>query len=488
MPSDETTLVIIGVTGDLSKRKLLPALFNLWREGRLENNLRIVGFARSPHDDDSFREPMKEGLRDLGGLTAPEDEWETFAENLFYVRGDGSVANDVATLKSRLEDMEGDAGTANRMYYLSIAPHLYKAVIQNLSACGLAQEDRGWSRVVIEKPFGQDLASARELNRVAHEGFGEHQIFHIDHYLGKETVQNLMVLRFANAIFEPIWNRNYVENVQVTVAESIPVGDRGAFYDRSGVVRDMIQNHLLQLLTLVAMEPPVALDAEHLRNKKVEVLKAVRKWTVGEAVQNAVSGQYKGYQSEPGVAANSTTPTYACLRLYVDNWRWQGVPFYLRSGKAMERKSTQIVIQFRCPPQAMFSSDPSCVLPPNSLSLCIQPDEGIHLKFDAKVPGEGMFTNPVDMEFHYADSFKDRPLAEAYERLLQDALAGDASLFIRSDHIEEAWRIVDPLLEAWGNGAGFRPHVYEPGSWGPEAADRLLAENGHAWVPGCVHD
>ena len=488
MAEETTTVVIMGVTGDLARRKLMPALFNLWCNKRLPDGIRIVGFARSPHTDDGFREFIRKGAQELGGLEAQRNEWEGFAKSLFYVQGNATIPEDVARLKERLEGMEGGANSANRMYYLSMAPTLYGAAIGNLATSGLAREESGWRRVVIEKPFGSDLSSAQELNALVHQAFEERQVFHIDHYLGKETVQNLLVLRFANAIFEPVWNRNYVESVQITVSESIPVGDRGSLYDQSGVVRDMVQNHMLQLLTMVAMEPPVALDAEHLRNKKVEVLKAVRKWTPEEAGQNAVRGQYRGYLQERGAASDSNTATYACLRLYVDNWRWQGVPFYLRSGKAMERKLTQIAIQFRCPPHTMFASSSDCKLAPNSLGLCLQPDEGVHLKFETKVPGEGIVTQPVNMEFHYANSFRDRPLPEAYERLLQDALAGDASLFIRSDHIEEAWHIVDPLLTAWEDPSSSPLHIYEPGSWGPEAADALLAQNGHAWLPGCHHD
>jgi len=488
MAEGATTIVIMGVTGDLARRKLVPALFNHHCQKRLPEGIRIVGFARSPHSDDRFREFMWKGARDLGDLAMRRDDWEEFAGSLFYVRGDVSISDDVARLKTRLEELEGDSSPANRVYYLSMSPNLYRPAFENLGVSGLANEDAGWRRIVIEKPFGRDLNSALELNGLLHRAFDERQVYHIDHYLGKETVQNLLVLRFANAIFEPVWNRNYVDNVQITVAESIPVGDRGSFYDKSGVVRDMVQNHMLQLLTMVAMEPPVAIDAEHLRNKKVEVLKAIRRWTPAGASRNAVRGQYRGYHDEKGVVPDSDTATYACLRLYVDNWRWHGVPFYLRSGKAMEQKLSQIVIQFRCPPHTMFASSPGCEFAPNSLGLCVQPDEGVHLKFETKVPGEGMATQPVDMEFHYADSFKDRPLPEAYERLLQDALAGDASLFIRGDHIEEAWRIVDPLLEAWEGSSSLPLHIYEPGSWGPEAAGALLAENGHSWLLGCHHD
>ena len=315
--------------------------------------------------------------------------------------------------------------------------------------------------------------------------FGESQVFRIDHYLGKETVQNLLVFRFANAIFEPVWNRNYVDNIQITVAESVDVGERAGYYDRSGVVRDMIQNHLLQLLTMVAMEPPSALDADTLRNKKVDVLKAIRHWSSGEAAMQAVGGQYEGYLEEKGVEPGSRTPTYAALRLYVDNWRWQGVPFYLRSGKAMGEKVSEVVVQFRCPPHMLFSPDPNTCLEPNVLSLCLQPDEGAHLRFEAKVPDQGMAMRSVDMEFHYEKAFAQEQIPEAYERLLQDALEGDPTLFIRSDHIEEAWRIVDPLLRAWEEQEASPVQTYKPGSWGPAAADALLAQDGRGWQRSC---
>ena len=484
--TEPTTLVIFGGTGDLARRKLLPALFQLGCKDRLPENLKIIGFARQNLTDDNYRDLMGDSVREFGSLAHRTDEWAMFAKNIFFVPGDLDSPGDYAKLKSRLEFLEEGRQPANRLFYLSVAPRFFGPAVANLGSSGLAGEpglgrvEQGWRRAVIEKPFGRDLDSAQALNESVGRVFDESQVYRIDHYLGKETVQNLLVFRFSNTIFEPLWNRNYVDNIQITASEEVSVGDRAGYYDQSGVIRDMVQNHLLQLLTMVAMEPPNAMDANSLRNHKIEVLRAIRRGGPEGAARNTVLGQYKGYLDETGVDPGSSTPTFAALRLYVDNWRWQGVPFYLRTGKSMAEKVTEIVIQFKRPPHMMFSAAPGDELSPNSLALCLQPDEGVHLRFGVKIPDQGMFMDSKDMSFHYDSAFKDQDIPEAYERLLQDALEGDASLFIRSDHIEQAWRIVEPLLDS-KNG----PHPYEPGTWGPEAADRLLAENGHKWLGLC---
>ena len=386
-------------------------------------------------------------------------------------------------LKNDLDAL--DYGLSNRLYYLSIAPEFYADVITNLGRLDMAREDGGWRRIVIEKPFGYNLKTAQSLNKVVHSVFDESQVYRIDHYLGKETAQNILFMRFANTIFEPIWNRSHISNVQVTVAETVDVGTRAGYYDKSGVVRDMVQNHLLQLLSLIAMEPPSAFDGIALRNEKIKVLRAAR----AVKLDDTVRAQYAGYRQADGVDPDSSTPTFAAVKLFIDNWRWKDIPFYLRSGKALRSKTTQVNIQFKRPPNSIFELAESGDLSRNMLSICIQPDEGIHLTIQAKIPDQ-QIAKSVDMALHYEDAFVADNLPDAYERLILDAINGDTALFIRSDEIESAWKIVDPIIEGWAHDAAAPAmQTYETGSWGPCTADELLEREEHVWRVSCLqHD
>ncbi len=477
------TIVIFGASGDLTARKLIPALFENARKGRLPAGTRIVGVSRTPMTDDEFRRRLFESsCRSLGDACRP-DEWNAFARGIHYIPGNVSTPDDGARLHRQLRELES-GHSSGRLYYLALAPALYSAAIASLGAAGLANQDHGWSRVVFEKPFGHDLASARELNRTVLQVFDESQVFRIDHYLGKETVQNLLVLRFANTIFEPVWNRNFIEHVQITVAETVKVGSRGGYYDTAGVLRDMFQNHLLQVLTLIAMEPPGRYEANPLRDEKVKVLDAVRLPQRQELDAFSVLGQYEGYRDEPGVAADSRTPTFAAVRLYVDTWRWKGVPFYLRSGKGLADKTTEVIIQFLCPPHMVFDVPEGQTIHCNRLVITIQPDEGVHLSFQTKIPDHGMALRESILHFHYRSSYPETPIPEAYQRLLLDAIRGDASLFIRKDEIELAWRIMDPILEGWAARDTEPMPTYPVGSWGPPEADRFMEHEGRRWVNG----
>jgi glucose-6-phosphate 1-dehydrogenase len=471
------TIIIIGASGDLTSRKLIPALFTLFRKGRLPGDARIVGLARTPTTDVQFRSRMADAVRQGAAGAWSQAEWDKFAGRLHYIAADATKSEGVARLKNWLGEREGTNG-GQRLFYLSVGPEHYQAIATRLGEAGLNRAEHGWQRLIIEKPFGHDLASCRELNRVVRAHFREDQIYRIDHYLGKDTVQNLLVFRFANTLFEPVWNHNYIEHVQITASETVPVGRRGDYYDGSGVLRDMFQNHLLQIMTLVTMEAPARFAADPLRNEKVKVLDAVRLPAADDARDRIVCGQYRGYRTEKGVAPDSRTPTYAAVRLNIDNWRWQGVPFYLRSGKALAKRSTEIIIQFLCPPHLMFALPPGATLQCNRLTMEIQPNEGIHLCFQTKVPDEGMRLHPAELKFHYGDAYPGVAIPEAYERLLQDAIGGDAALFMRSDEIERAWEIMDPLIAA-----APVPEEYAVGSQGPACADAFMARDGRAWLP-----
>ncbi len=447
-----------------------------------------MGVSRSPFSDDAFREKMAAGVRDYASKDFDPAAWEAFAPRLHYVSGDAAKAGGLDALAAWLKQQEAGQ-PARRLFYLSVAPTLYGDIATQIAAKGLNKSPGGWSRLIIEKPFGHDLKSCQELNRVLWSHFEEGQLYRIDHYLGKETVQNMLVFRFANTLFEPVWNHNFIDHVQITVAESVPVGSRGDYYDKSGVLRDMFQNHLLQLLSLVAMEAPARFAADTLRNEKVKVLDAVPVLSAAEARQNLVTGQYAGYLKEKGVAPGTRTPTYAAVELSVDNWRWRGVPFFLRSGKALGSRLSEIVVQFRCPPHLMFTLPPGATLQCNRLSVCLQPDEGIHVNFQTKVPDTEAFElHPADLEFHYRNTYGNHPLPEAYERLLQDALAGDAALFMRSDEIERAWEIMYPILAAAEAADGPQPQEYAVGSAGPACADAFLAKTGRTWLSLCAHE
>lgn len=481
--ANSLSMIIFGASGDLSHRKLVPALFRLFRKKRLPEKFRIFGTGGRSQSNDDLRKSLYETLKEIHSSGIDESAWKVFSQTISYHEGDLTMPETYQKFENELSELEN--GPANRMYYLATPPEYFLEIIQGLHQQGNLVEQDGWRRVVIEKPFGSDGKSARALNLQLHQVMSEQQVYRIDHYLGKETVQNILVARFANTIFEPVWNRNYIENIQITVAEAVGVETRGKYYDKAGVVRDMFQNHLMQLLTLVAMEPTSSYKADALRDEKVKVISAIRPIRSKEVHMHTVRGQYKGYRQEANVPADSQTETFAAIRFFIDNWRWQGVPFYLRSGKKMKEKVSEISIIFKNPPHMIFPNNKSLEAPANLLSMCLQPDEGIHLRFETKVPDTIAETRSVDMDYHYSEEFGPNALPEAYERLLLDVVNGDASLFTRSDQTELSWDLFDPILESWQDQAVSPLQEYDPGCWGPEVVDEFIGSTGHKWVQIC---
>jgi glucose-6-phosphate 1-dehydrogenase len=491
-PPGPCSIVIFGASGDLTARKLIPAFYHLCKDKQLPSAFRVIGFARRDKTDESWRNELREELNQFS-RTQPVDEavWKEFAKNLFYCRGDLTDAAAYKKLEELLTSFGSGPLRENLLLYLATQPSQFGEVIEQIHRAGLLHKDgAGWQRIVVEKPFGHDLASAQMLNRELTRYAHEQQVCRIDHYLGKETVQNILMFRFSNSIFERLWNRESVEHVQITVSEKIGVGDRGGYYEEAGALRDMVQNHMLQVLSLVTMEPPVSLAAESVRDEKVKLLKSIRALTPEDVARQVVRGQYfagivngearPGYRQEPKVQPNSNVETYVALKLLIDNWRWSGVPFYLRTGKNLPMSASEVRIQFRPTPHVLFAAQCGQHLDTNAIALRLQPNEGIYLRFNGKVPGMSLGVRPVRMHFSYDSEFG-AYTPEAYERLLLEAIAGDATLFIRRDEVETAWQIVDSIRTGWEGKPLTNREFYAAGTWGPIAADDLLAQGGHVW-------
>ena len=490
-----TVVVIFGATGDLTHRKLLPALYNLQNDEYLPSNFIIIGAARSKLSDQDFRDKMYDGIKKFSRRSLDEKVWQSFSENIYYQSVDGTNQADFVKLKEKIEGLCKEKGeNFNYLYYLATSPSFFGDICTNLKAAGLVEEPAAGLRstsVIIEKPFGHDLDSARELNLTLRNSFAEEQIYRIDHYLGKETVQNILVFRFANGIFEPLWNRNYIDHIQISVCEHLGLGGRAGYFDKTGILRDIVQNHLLQILSLLCIEAPISLsNADSIRDEKVKVLKSIKRFSLEDVHEQTIRAQYKkgyiegaevpGYLEEQGVDPNSTTDTYVALRLEIDNWRWSGVPIYVRAGKRLPKRITEITVYFKRPPGTLFKGRQIQELDQNILAIQVQPKEGISLRVSSKPPGPRMRIRPVEMDFTYDTSFGvESP--EAYERLILDAMKGDATLFTRNDEIEESWDLLAPVFTAWKSDKPPAVHAYEAGTWGPSAAADLLRPLNHKW-------
>lgn len=492
--TDDQMLVIFGASGDLTQRKLIPAIFNLFVSGLLPENYAVIGVGRTEYNDDSYR---KQAVFENPYFPkkVSEKQIKSFAKLLFYQSMDTKKLSDFELLKRKAEALDGkQKSPKNCIFYLSTPPSLYEAITTGLAKVGLNHDKDGWRRIIIEKPFGYDLSSAKKLNAHVLSHFDEDQVYRIDHYLGKETVQNMFVTRFANSIFEPLWNRNFIHRVEITASESVGVEKRGGYYDSSGALRDMVQNHLFQLVALVAMEPPVKADAESIRNEKLKVFQSLRPYTKEEIESHVIRGQYMsskirneqipGYREEEGVTKKSKAETYVAMKFFIDNWRWAGVPFYIRTGKRMPTRVTEVVIHFNPNHHHLFASDPSLANQQNVLVLRIQPNEGILLKFAMKIPGAGYNTDQVNMDFHY-DELSNIYVPEAYERLILDCMQGDATLYARGDSTEAAWEFIDPILKAWEKDKNIPIYGYPAGTWGPEHADNLIDGKNMRWRYPC---